>query len=152
MPHIPPCEKACFAPRYMVFRTSIAYLRRLESLAIATRKMPNGKWKSGFCRSEGAKRRWRALFRPKSRHNFFTKYLNIHHNHWPRRSLCPDARLARHFGHWAHRVAPLTTISRHEEHRSPHLHDQTDKPQPICRDRARKQQLRLQSRIGSWET
>lgn len=48
-----------------------------------------------------------------------------------------------HFGKWAHRVAPLTTISRHEEHRSPHLHDQTDNPQPICRDRARRQQLRV---------
>ena len=39
----------------MVFRTSISYLSRLESLAIATRKMPNGKRKSGFCRSKVAK-------------------------------------------------------------------------------------------------
>ena len=39
----------------MVFRTSISYLSRLESLAIATRKMPNGKRMSGFCRSKDAK-------------------------------------------------------------------------------------------------
>ena len=39
----------------MVFRTSISYLSRRESLAIATRKMPNGKRMSGFCRSKVAK-------------------------------------------------------------------------------------------------
>ena len=39
----------------MAFRTSVSYLSRLESLAIATRKMPNGKRMSDFCRSKDAK-------------------------------------------------------------------------------------------------
>ena len=61
----------------MVFRTSISYLSRLESLAIATRKMPNGKRKSGFCRSEDAKTAMARSISPKIPTQLFDQK-NIH--------------------------------------------------------------------------